>query len=168
VWETWVRACASVFRPQLTYRGIRDHAHVHSTTDRQKDIEFGNSYRLEYIKHLITISSGMFAFTVVFMKDFVGRTVSSSHGQVILVFGWVSLIVSIVAGIYHMRYWAWFFNSWSTHPDDGKARRETIDRRRRTAEAVQFFAFFIGLGCLFCFAALNLWSTTDRPATIAP
>lgn len=131
----------------------------HTTEHRQRDIEFGNSYRLEYIKHLITIASGMFVFTVAFMKDVLGKPAAAAHGSLILICGWTALVVSIVAGIHHMRYWAWFFVSWGRGPADEQeiAWRKRIDGRRKIAEQTQFYGFFVGLVCLLVFAALNLF-----------
>jgi hypothetical protein len=130
-----------------------------SIEQRQRDIEFGNSYRLEYIKHLITIASGMFVFTVAFMKDVIQKPAASAHWPPVLIAGWLALVISIIAGIYHMRYWAWYFVSWGRGPGDATeiAWRNRIDTHRIIAERVQFYGFFVGLGCLLLFAALNLY-----------
>ena len=130
----------------------------HTIEQRQRDIEFGNSYRLEYIKHLITVASGVFVFTVAFMKDVIGKSAASASASPVLIAGWLALVISIVAGIYHMRYWAWFFISWGRAPADESeiAWRKRIDARRKVAERAQFYGFFVGLICLLLFAAINL------------
>lgn len=131
----------------------------HTVEQRQQDIEFGNRYRIEYIKHLISISAGIFAFTVTFTKDMLGQqAITTAHAKVALITGWSLLVVSIIAGILHMRFWAWFFISWGRNPHDPEEKRwrNTIMSRRRTAETVQFTAFFLALGSLALFAALNL------------
>jgi hypothetical protein len=130
----------------------------HTTEQRQQDIQFGNSYRLEYIKHLISVSTGVFVFTVTFMKDFLGKASGTATLRPALIAGWLALVVSVIAGIYHMRYWAWFFISWGRGPGNEEeiAWRKQISKRRRIAEQIQFYGFFIGLACLLSFAIWNL------------
>jgi hypothetical protein len=92
------------------------------------------------------------------MRDALQTTAAAAAGKPVLIIGWMALIVSIIAGIHHMRFWAWYFVSYGRGPGDAgeAAWRDQIDRRRRIAERVQFYGFFMGLGCLLLFAALNL------------
>ncbi len=131
----------------------------HTLAQRQKDIEFSNLYRIEYIKHLITISSGMFVFTIAFMNDLINKPFECVTYKEVLIIGWLALVVSIIAGIYHMRHWAWYFNSWGRYPADKDeiTWREKVNKHRRVAELTQFYLFFLGLGCLLVFAALNMY-----------
>ena len=130
----------------------------HTIEQRQQDIQFGNSFRLEYIKHLISLSTGVFVFTVTFMKDFLGKASATATLKPALILGWLALVVSIIAGIYHMRYWAWFFISWGRSPTDEKEIRwrNQVMSQRRIAEEIQFYSFFIGLTSLLSFAIWNL------------
>lgn len=131
----------------------------HTIEQRQQDFQFGNSFRLEYIKHLISISTGVFVFTVTFMKEFLGKTPATTATlKPALITGWLALVVSVIAGIYNMRYWSWFFTSWGRSPMDEKEVmwRRQVDSRRKVAEKIQFYGFFIGLACLLFFAIWNL------------
>jgi hypothetical protein len=138
----------------------RTHAHT--------DIGFANSYRLEYIKHLIAVSTGVFVFSVTFMKDLLGGLVPDGAGKVMLITGWGFLTVSILAGVAHMRYWARYYISWGLHPNDkkGEVGRRQIDLRRRTVEIIQVSCFALGIIMLFVFSSWNL--VTGRYAKSTP
>jgi hypothetical protein len=146
--------------PESTALSERRPAPERTLADAHRDIEFGNNYRLEYIKHLISIATGVFIFSVTFMKDLVGRPITEASVKFALPLGWCALVISIFAGILHMRYWAWFYTSWGTQWTDPKAkkRRFTIDRRRKAAERIQIYGFVAGLIFLLLFAAWNLYA----------
>lgn len=131
----------------------------HTREERQRDIEFANSYRMEYIKHLLTMAAGVFAFTITFMKDYVNKPSRDLGHQWVLVLGWSLLLLSLVAGICHMRCWTSFFTSWGArdHLSDAALRwRSSIEQWRRVAEFFQVMLFLIGLVLMIVFAAVNL------------
>ena len=132
----------------------------HTIETRQRDIEFGNAYRIEYIKHLVSVAAGIFAFTISFMRDYLGKSADASTAKPLLAAGWVLLVVSIIAGIFHMRYWAWYFTSWGRGPGDDSERnwRNTVDVHRKIAEYSQLASFFGGVALIALFASINLWT----------
>jgi hypothetical protein len=134
-------------------------AEEHTLADAHRDIDFGNRYRIEYIKHLISIATAVLVFTVTFMKDFVGKKSSEAEGRFLLLLGWSALVASMVAGIFHMRYWSWYYVSWGTRWKEPTARdwRATVNARRKIAENLQVYGFIIGLLCLMIFAVWNVY-----------
>lgn len=131
-----------------------------SLSDQHKDIEFANTYRLEYIKHLISISTGVAIFSVTFMKDVLERNSQSISQKFILLSGWGLLLLSTFAGIFHMRYWAWYFISWDINPykEEAKKWRNKIDIKRKRAEKLQIYGFIVGFTLLTIFTAVNLFN----------
>jgi hypothetical protein len=114
---------------------------------------------MEYIKHLLTMAAGVFAFTITFMKDYVDKPSSDLEFQGVLVLGWSLLMLSLLAGIFHMRCWTSFFTSWGArdHLSDAALRwRSSIDKWRRAAEFFQVVFFLTGLLSMIVFAAVNL------------
>jgi amino acid transporter len=136
--------------------------HVDPSTHETRvspDIGFGNTYRLEYIKTLLSIGTGVLVFSVTFMKDLVGKPLSQVVDKEFLVAGWGVLIVSVVAGIFHMRLWASYYISWglSAATEPGYRHRRILNRNRKIAEYTQLAAFLAGLILLVIFASLNLF-----------
>lgn len=73
-------------------------------TVMHRDIGLGNDYRKERIKHLTTLATGVFALTVTFHKDLLGG--SNGNLELVLLFGgWLLLLISLYAGIIHLRRW---------------------------------------------------------------
>jgi hypothetical protein len=128
-------------------------------SEKHKDIEFSNQYRIEYIKHLITIAAAIFAFTLTFLKDILGKPLFSVGYKPILILGWLLLIVSLMAGVAQMRLWASYYVSWakSLYDEEQKKWRDTVDRSRLRFEYLQIFSFFAGLVLLLVFSSLNLY-----------
>jgi uncharacterized protein YqhQ len=128
-------------------------------SEKHKDIEFSNQYRIEYIKHLITIAAAIFAFTLTFLKDILGKPLSSVSYKPVLILGWLSLIVSLMAGIAQMRLWASYYVSWakSFYDEEEKKWRNTVNKRRLRFEYLQIYSFFIGLMLLLIFSSLNIF-----------
>ena len=124
----------------------------------QRDIAFGNTYRLEYIKHLVSISTGIFVFTVAFMKDLVGKPISSVVDKPLLIAGWATLVTSIIAGIFHMRCWGAYYIAWGLYWNQPKGQRQraVLTMWRRVAEWTQMLSFLAGLVLLVVFASINL------------
>jgi len=125
-----------------------------------RDIEFGNNYRIEYIKHLVSISTGIFVFTVAFMKDMVGKPIAGVIGKPLLIAGWSSLVMSIIAGIFHLRCWGAYYIAWGLYWNQpkGKRQRAVLNSWRRIAESTQILAFLAGLILLVVFASMNLFA----------
>ncbi|UPT69322.1 MAG: hypothetical protein M0D53_08790 [Flavobacterium sp. JAD_PAG50586_2] len=127
--------------------------------DEHRDIEFGNNYRLEYIKHLISISTGVIIFSVTFMKDIITIQSVQKVDKYVLAVGWFMLLISVFAGILHMRYWAWYYISWGTNWEKPSAKlwRRKINIRRKIAEKLQVGGFIIGLTLLTIFTLLLIF-----------
>jgi hypothetical protein len=126
--------------------------------DSHLDIGLGNQFRLEYIKHLVSLSTGVFVFSIAFMKDIMGKPIAQVLVKPVLICGWASLVVSTFAGILHMRYWASYYISWGTGWQEPGARRyrSTLNRRRKAAEVIQIAGFVIGLILFVVFTAFNI------------
>jgi amino acid transporter len=122
-----------------------------------RDLGLGNTYRIEYIKHLVSISTGVFVFSVTFMKDLVGPF-SQVVGKPFLIAGWSVLVISIISGIFHMSLWASIYISWGLYWESPRAKREraVLNRWRKIAERAQVLGFLAGLVLLVIFASLNL------------
>lgn len=129
-----------------------------SLSDAHLDIGLGNNYRIEYIKHLVSIATGVFVFSVTFMKDLINESTTNADWKPFLIAGWTGLVVSIVSGILHMRLWSQYYISWGLHYEESRAVkwRQVINRRRKIAENLQIGGFAIGLLLLLIFATRNL------------
>jgi hypothetical protein len=128
-------------------------------SENHKDIEFSNQYRIEYIKHLMSLAAGIFALTLTFFKDLLGKPISAVSYKPILMIGWLLLIISLMAGIAQMRLWASYYISWAKSFNDEAERnwRHIVDKRRLKFEYLQIFSFSIGLLLLLLFSSLNLY-----------
>ena len=122
------------------------------------DIGLGNTYRIEYIKHLMSISVGVFVFSVTFMKDIIGAPSANAELKVALIVGWAALAISTVAGIFHMKLWALFYISWGLHYQEESAKRWRwqLTRWRKVSEFVQISGFIVGMLAMIVFAIRNL------------
>lgn len=124
---------------------------------RHRDIQFGNTFRVEYIKTLLALSSAILTFTVTFLKDFVGGVTSVTSWKLALLSGWLLLLVSTVAGVQNLRYWAWYFISWgrSRTSDQENDWRDKVSKQRKFVEQVQIYAYIFGMTMLVVFAIKN-------------
>lgn len=119
-----------------------------------RDLAFANTYRQEFIKSLILIAGGLFAFSVSFRPEL--RSVL--HEELFWV-GWVGLAVSMVGGFAQLATWERFYTSYQQYDyqrKDGKPRRKLLTRLRRIALVVQVAGFVVGVSGLGSFTALNL------------
>jgi hypothetical protein len=121
----------------------------------QKDIEFGNKYRLELLKHLLTLSAAILAFTISFRP-----TLIRVEHPYLMWIGWIALGLSSSLGMLHMLLWSHFYLSyrdfdWYGRGEDGKKRRKTITLWRRLIMFFQFFGFGLGVLGIALFAAFN-------------
>lgn len=126
---------------------------------RHRDVDFGIRFRSEYIKILLALSTGVLAFSVTFSKDIVEKPVAEMDFKSLLVLSWMLLLLSSVAGVLHLRYWAWFFNSWGRahDPEFESEWRAKVNARRIIAEGIQVYGFFWGLALFVAFAVWNVF-----------
>ena len=122
------------------------------------DIGLGNNYRIEYIKHLMSIAVGAFVFSVTFTKDILGTAPTDALMKATLFLAWMALAVSAIAGIFHMRLWAQYYISWGLNYEKKSARewRWKLNRWRKLADSLQVGGFIIGLSALLAFAAWTI------------
>ena len=120
-----------------------------------QDVDFANRYRIEYIKHLMSLSGGIFVISI----GLLGNNLAS-HGfeqfREWIVVGWMALIFSMIGGIFHMRVWDKFYMSFRKPHDHGVEKRKVLRQRRRFAEAIQIGCFMIGVVLIFAFVAINI------------
>jgi len=119
-----------------------------------RDIAFANQYRLELIKHLLTLATALLAFTVSFRPS-----LRVAEHEWLMYIGWIALGLSLIGGIFHMLGWDRFYISYHDfdYKDrDGKRPRKIIKIWRRYAMITQFSGFIIGVVCVALFAALNI------------
>jgi hypothetical protein len=84
----------------LNYGQIHDMMH--------RDSSIGNDYRKERIKLQTTLATGVFAVTAIFNRELFGLTLTRT-GLWLLLLGWASLIISLLAGIVHFKKWEDFY-----------------------------------------------------------
>ncbi|WP_010605281.1 hypothetical protein [Pseudoalteromonas maricaloris] len=121
----------------------------------QKDIEFANSYRMEAIKHLMSIAAGIFVFSIAFMKDIIPSG-SVAESKWALGWSWCLLLFSLLAGIALMKLWDKFYASYRKSNEEGLKRRQSINPYRKVFEFIQISSFFVGAGLMAIFAISNL------------
>lgn len=119
-----------------------------------RDIGFGNSYRMEALKLMVTLATGLLAFTVSFRP-----TLSTITNEWLIYWSWCSLGVSIVCGIGIMLCWERFYLSyrldWHNKAATGKRRRALLTGLRRVLLVLQFGFFAYGVIGVAMFAAQN-------------
>ncbi len=120
-----------------------------------QDIDFANRYRIEYIKHLMSLSGGIFILSIGLMGDSLSN-VNFEQFREAIVLGWFTLILSMVGGIFHMRTWDKFYMSFRRPHEEGITLRKKLRKRRRVAEAIQVSCFLTGLMLIFAFVAINI------------
>ncbi len=141
---------ASTTIPAVTGQGAQTIDALH------RDIALGNQYRLELIKLVMTLSTGVLAFTVSFRPSL--REVNAPW---LMWAGWIGLGASIVGGMVNMHGWDRFYLSyrdydWRGKPLEGKQMRGAITFRRSIGAFLQLTGFGAGVLVIALFAALNL------------
>jgi hypothetical protein len=119
-----------------------------------RDLAVANAYRQEFIKSLILIAGGLFAFSVSFRPEL--RPVASEQ---LFWIAWVALGLSMLGGFAQLAAWERFYASYQRFEwkgFDGKPRREMITGARRVALILQVAGFIVGVAALGSFTALNL------------
>jgi hypothetical protein len=122
-----------------------------------RDVVLANNYRLEFIKHCMSLAAAVFVFTVAFMKDIIGTTPAVDKWLVGV--GWGAMILSLVAGLGHFHAWDRFYISYRDYSRDlqaGKNARHRIDALRRSALFLQVIGFLVGLTAIAAFCFRNL------------
>ena len=125
--------------------------------DIHRDVDFANRYRLEFIKHCMSLAAAVFVFTVAFIKDIVGNDPIS--GKWLIGIGWGAMIVSLLAGLGHLAGWDRYYISYRDFwkkESEGKTKRKTINCWRRAAMLLQIAGFFAGLVAIAVFCFKNL------------
>lgn len=126
----------------------------------QRDVALANQYRLELIKTTMTLSMGLFAFTVAFPA---GRNITEPIIYSWLVgLSWGALGLSICAGLFHLRVWEMLYMSYrqmdwkDQRRGSGKTYRRQITRWRRLFMVLQYLGFVVGVASVGIFAILNI------------
>lgn len=120
----------------------------------QTDVDFANRYRLEYVKHMMSIAAGIFALSVAFTKDLAGP--GATKEPTLLVQSWGMLVLSLVAGIGHMKAWDRFYIAYRKPFAERAKRHRIVNPLRILAETVQVGALVAGVWLMFRFAVANL------------
>lgn len=124
-----------------------------------KDIERANVYRLELIKIMLAMASGVLAFTVSFRPS-----IENPAGIWLMSVGWIALALSIVGGVFMLWMWEKFYISYRDYDnrgkkEDGKTYRKSITEWRRFWQFLQYLGLIVGVLSIGLFAAINI----DRP-----
>lgn len=123
-----------------------------------RDVDFANRYRLEFIKHCMSLAAAVFVFTVAFIKDIVPSSTAPQHKWLIAL-AWGAMIVSLLGGLGHLAGWDRYYISYRDYSEDeakGDAKRRLINRLRRIGMTLQLLGFAVGLGGIAVFCLLNL------------
>jgi hypothetical protein len=117
--------------------------------DVHRDVALANQYRLEFIKHTMSLATAVLVFTVSFVKD-VLPTGAAPESTVYIGYGWFAMVVSLIGGLAHMIGWDRYYISYRDYDYHGKAEagrsaRKRINLLRRIAMFLQILGFAIGL-----------------------
>lgn len=121
-----------------------------------RDIATGNQYRLELSKTLLTLATGLLAFTFAFPP----QLTAISNPEALRI-GWSALAVSVLGGCVNLYGWERFYLSyrdwdWKGKGEDGKQARAAITRWRRIGRLAQFLGFVVGVAGVGAFAIANV------------
>jgi len=130
-----------------------------------RDLAVANAYRQEFIKSLILIAGGLFAFSVSFRPEL--RAVAAER---LFWIAWIGLGLSTLGGFAQLAAWERFYASYQRFEWkglDGKPRRDMITYARRGALFLQVVGFVVGVAALGSFTALNL-ANVEKSKPAAP
>lgn len=130
------------------------------------NVGLANDFRMEFVKHTMSLAGAVFIFTVTFIKDIAGPELAKvSHRELILI-GWGSMLLSLVAGLGHMAGWDRFYSSYRRDfrfaiyrvgtEDRGPQTRKVVTMWRRFAMWIQLAMFAVGLLAIGLFSYANL------------
>jgi hypothetical protein len=126
--------------------------------DVHRDISLANTYRLEFIKHTMSLAAAVFVFTVTFQKEILGNRIPTLRWLV--AFSWGAMVVSLLGGLGHMagwdRYYISYRKDYQERPDEGEARRMRILVGIRVGLWAQVIGFGVGLCTMAYFVYRNL------------
>jgi hypothetical protein len=120
-----------------------------------RDVAFANKYRLELLKHLLTLSAALLAFTVSFRP-----TLTRVDSAWLMWVGWIALGVSASCGMLHLLLWSHYYISyrdydWHDRGDEGILQRKYITDFRKFVMFFQFLGFAVGVLGVAIFSAVN-------------
>jgi len=123
----------------------------------QPDIALANQYRLEFIKHTMSIAAGVFVFTITFRKDIIGT--ATPKMPELAAIAWAFMILSLLGGLGHMAGWDRFYISYRDYKKDldaGDIARKSITMWRRIAMWLQLVGLIVGMACITVYCIANL------------
>jgi hypothetical protein len=126
-----------------------------------RDVGLTNIYRLECIKHCMTLATGTLVFTVTFKKDYLSHGPGSIVGNTFASAGWVFLVLSLASGIWHMQCWEHFYSAWISDHSGDTAKRKRLTKiwlpRARVARMFQYCSLAFGQLGIASYVILDLW-----------
>lgn len=131
-----------------------------------RDLATANAYRQEFIKSLLLIAGGLFAFSVSFRPELLAVI-----REELFWIAWIGLGVSMLGGFTQLAAWERFYASYQRFEWkklDGNPYRDRITMVRRAALFLQVTCFIIGVAALGSFTALNLSNVEKTKQTTAP
>jgi len=130
-------------------------AHPEPTNEAvQTDIGFGNQFRLELVKTILTLAPALLAFTIAFRPKLV-----QLDWEWLMWLGWIGLGLSTLGAMVNMYGWERFYLSYRDFKHNipaGVAARKIITLWRRAGAVLQFGGFGGGVLAIAVFAAKNL------------
>lgn len=137
--------------------------HTPDIESMHRDLEFANNYRLELIKHIMTLAAGVLAFTVAFRP-----TLKPIFQGWLMWIGWLGLGLSMIGGLMHLLGWDRFYTTYRDYDFKGQHtqgvnKRHVITGWRRLGMFMQFIGFGVGVLAIGVFAALNLGNVVVKP-----
>lgn len=115
---------------------------------REKSFEYAN----ESIKLIMSLATGLLAFTITFLKEIIGER--ESHATALLVIGWIFLLFSILFCLWTQFSITGTLNQIATTKDENKLSINSFNIRLPAISSI--VSFFIGLIFLIIFALKNI------------
>jgi len=128
-----------------------------------RDLATANAYRQEFIKSLILIAGGLFAFSVSFRPE-----LKKVVNEELFWAAWTALGVSMLGGFAQLAAWERFYSSFQRYEykgQNGKHYRRLVTTTRRAALLLQVAGFIAGVASLGSFTALNL-ANVEKPSSV--
>jgi hypothetical protein len=125
--------------------------------DIHRDITFANQYRLEFIKHTMSLAAAVFVFTLTFKQNIIGT--GPTHGVGFAFSSWLAMIISLMGGLAQLSGWDRYYMTWRKYEWrnlSGDDARRVITRWRLLGLFMQIGFFVTGLVLMAIFCALNM------------